>query len=136
MHHLSMIGAVVVHDHQDGDLMVCRGPEHAGRVHQIAIALDRDGNDTFVAISESRADRPRGSVAFAGSAGTTEKVVIFGRRPQAPIPLHAGRSETPFFVLDCVPQMCAHPSCTDRGRLPAIGGGSAYSFFHPTVVRA
>ena len=43
MHDLLVIGAIVVHHHQQRDLMVRRGPERARCVHQIAVAFDRDG---------------------------------------------------------------------------------------------
>jgi hypothetical protein len=42
MHHFLMIGAIVVHHAQQGNAMMGGGPEHAGRVHEIAVILDGD----------------------------------------------------------------------------------------------
>ena len=64
MHHFLMISAVVVHDHQQRNFVVRRGPKRARRVHQIAVALDGDGDDALVAIGECRADGSRRAVAL------------------------------------------------------------------------
>ena len=56
VHDLLVIGAVVVHDAQQRNLVMRRGPQHAGRVHQVAVGLD--------------ADREAAVLAFASAAPT------------------------------------------------------------------
>src|SRR5215470_2429407 len=136
MHHFLMISAVVVHDHQKRDFMMCRGPEHSGGVHQIAVALDGHGNDPFVAISESRAHRRWRAVSDARATRTAEEVVILSRREQVSIPLHTRDGHTPFLVLNRVPKRRGNPRGAYGRRIPAGGGHRAYSFFHPAIVRA
>ena len=40
VHHFLVVGAVVVHHREQRDPVLRRGPQHAGRVHQVAVALD------------------------------------------------------------------------------------------------
>ena len=68
LHQLLMIGAVVVHDDQERNAVVRRGPQHAGREHQVAVVLDADGEAAVLAIGERGADRCRRAVADAVAA--------------------------------------------------------------------
>ena len=40
-HHFLVIGAIVLHDDQQRNLVMRRGPQRAGRHHQVAVGLDR-----------------------------------------------------------------------------------------------
>ncbi len=67
VHALLMIGAIVVHDAEQRDLVMRGGPQDAGRVVQIAVALDVDGQAAVFAVGQRRADRGRSAVADAVS---------------------------------------------------------------------
>ena len=57
VHDLLVIGAVVVHDGKQGDAVVSRGPQHARRVHEIAIALGIDHQAAMLLMSQRGAYR-------------------------------------------------------------------------------
>src|SRR6476469_7535809 len=42
VHHLLMIAAIIVHHRQQWNLVPCRGPQHAGRIHEVAVRLEID----------------------------------------------------------------------------------------------
>src|SRR5262249_53957051 len=104
VHHFLVIGAVVVHHDQDRDLVMRRGPEHAGPVHEIAVVLDRHREDALVAVGERRADRRGRAVADTRAARAADEIIVLFRRPEILVPLHTGDRHAPFlFVLDDVP---------------------------------
>ena len=67
-HDLLMIAAVVVHDGEQRDLVMRRGPQHAGSVVQIAVVLDVDGQAAVFLVGQRRAHRRRSAVADAVAA--------------------------------------------------------------------
>ena len=68
VHHFLVVGAVVVHDAQQRNAVMRRGPQHAGRVHQVAVVLDVDRQPAVLLVGERRAHRRRRAVADAGAA--------------------------------------------------------------------
>ena len=64
------------------DLVMRRGPEHSGRVVQIAVALDVDGQAAMFAIGERRAHGGRCSVADARAALRADELIMFREIPQ------------------------------------------------------
>ena len=56
VHALLMIGAVVVHDVQHRDLVMRGGPQDSGRVVQIAVALNVDGQAAVFLVRQRRTD--------------------------------------------------------------------------------
>src|SRR5579871_3743237 len=55
LHHFLVVGAIVVHDVQHGNLVMRGGPQNSGREHQIAVALDVDGQAAIFAVGQRRA---------------------------------------------------------------------------------
>ena len=59
VHDFLVIRAVVVHHRQDGDPVVCRRPQHSWRIHQVAVALDRQADHRLrLAAFEALQDMP------------------------------------------------------------------------------
>jgi len=50
VHHFLVIGTVVVHHREQRDLVMGGGPEHAGRIHQVAVILDADAQPAVFAV--------------------------------------------------------------------------------------
>jgi len=65
LHHLLMIGAIVVHDGEQRNAVMRGGPENSRRVHQIAVALDVHRQAAVLAVRESRANRGWRAIADA-----------------------------------------------------------------------
>src|SRR4029450_6875719 len=114
-----MIGAIVMYHHQERNFMVRGGPKHAISVHQVAVALDGDGDDAFVAVGEGPPDTPRRRIADPRTAGAAEEIIIFRRRPEIAVPLHTGRGNAPFFILYGVVKSRRHARRAARARVPA-----------------
>ena len=53
VHHFLVIGAVVVHHAQQRNAVMRGGPQHAGRVHQVAVGLDRDREAAVLALASA-----------------------------------------------------------------------------------
>src|SRR5580700_4343535 len=60
LHQFLMIAAVVVHDGEKRDLVVARGPEDAGGVVEVAVALDIDTEAPVFLIGQRSTDCRRG----------------------------------------------------------------------------
>ena len=56
MHDFLVVAAVVVHHRKQRNLVPRRRPQHAGRVHEVAIRLEADRDAAEVAVGERRAD--------------------------------------------------------------------------------
>src|SRR5260221_9069414 len=82
LHHLLMIGAIVVHDGQQRNAVMRRGPQNAGCVHQVPVALDVHGNAAVLFVGQGRADRGRRAVADSVSARGTDELVILIKIPK------------------------------------------------------
>src|SRR3546814_6147183 len=71
VHHLLVIGAVVVHHVQDRDAVMRRRPQRAGRIEKVAVGLDVDDDALLVAMPQRQAhpdadpgaDRPAAAAA-------------------------------------------------------------------------
>ena len=119
-----MVGAVVLHDVEDRDLVVRRRPHRARAEHEVAVAAERDGEAAVLLVGERRADRGRQVIADAGAAGDAVPLV---RLLEVPQPMHPavadrGADHRPVLVLDLVVDLGAHPRGGDRACIPADRG--------------
>ena len=64
-------------------MVVRGGPQHAGRVVQIAVALNVDGQPAVLAVGERGADRGGRAVADAVRAMPADVLIVLGRNPTA-----------------------------------------------------
>ena len=76
VHQLLMIGAVIVHDVQQRNLVMRRGPQDAGSVVQIAVALDVHAQASVLLVRQRCADGGRRAVADAVCAVRADEVVM------------------------------------------------------------
>src|ERR1035437_10112827 len=121
VHDLLMVAAVVVHHGEKRNFMPRRGPQHARRVHQIAVGLDAHGEPAEIAVGERGADRPARAVAHAVTARRSEPVVVLLHRPEPVRPvadIAGGRHQRPIEVLDLRPDLHGEASRADRARIP------------------
>ncbi len=126
MHHFLVVAAVVVHHGELRDLVLCRRPQHARRIHQVAVGLDVDRDAAEVAVGERGAHRGRRAVADAEAAGAADPVMVLGERPQAVLPVaHVARlgNDRPVEALDRVVGFHHQARGADRARVPAERGG-------------
>ena len=65
VHHFLVIRAVVVHHRQQRDLVMRRRPQHAGRVEQVAVALDVHRQPAVLLVGQRAAHGRRRAVADA-----------------------------------------------------------------------
>ena len=128
VHDFLVIGAVVVHHRQQRNPVMRRGPQDAGRVHQIAVGLDADDEASVLLVRERRADGRRSAVADACAARRADVLIRLVERPQPHRPpAHEvdRRHERPVAVLDLRPQLGRQPRGADRARVPGIRGFGA-----------
>ena len=59
VHDLLVIRTVVVHDAEERNTMMCRGPNGAGRIHEIAVILDAHAKASVLSVRKRRPDRGR-----------------------------------------------------------------------------
>ena len=83
VHEFLVIRAVVVHHHEQWDVMMRRGPQYAGGVHQIAVAIDAHRQPPVFLVRQRGADRRRRAVAYARAARAADVLVVLGEIPQA-----------------------------------------------------
>ena len=76
VHDLLVIRAVVVHHREQRNPVMRRRPPHAGRVHEVAVALNRHRQPAVLLVRERGADRRGRAVADAGAAGAAERLVV------------------------------------------------------------
>src|SRR5580704_5648165 len=98
-----MIAAVVVHDGQQRNAMMRRGPQHAGSVVQIAIGLDAHRKTAMLAIGERGAHGSRCTIAHSTRALATDVLIMLVEIPQAARPTADETlpgNQRPIFVLD------------------------------------
>ena len=122
-HHFLVIAAVVVHDGQQRDAMMRGGPQHAGRVVQIAVGLDVDGQAAMLAIRQRRAHRGRCAVAHAARALPADVLIMLVELPQAVRPIADEAlpgNQRPVFVLDQRPQLGGQARQADGAGIPAV----------------
>ena len=125
VHHLLVIGAVVVHHGQQRDLVMRGGPQHAGRVQQVAVALDVHRQPPVLPVGQRAADRRRRAVADAGAARAAEVLVVLVEVPQPERPAAAVAAlghERPVLVPDLRPELRGQPRGADRRRVPRVRG--------------
>src|SRR5579863_7128795 len=106
LHYFLMIAAIVVHHAEQRNLMMRGSPEHSGRVHQIAVALDVDREAAVFAIGERRADSCGRAVADAVAALRSRIVIMLIHIPQPLRPIadkHGGGNERPVAIFNLVP---------------------------------
>ena len=100
-----------------------------GRVHQVAVGLDRHRQPAVPAVRERAADRRRRAVADAAAAGMAEPLIRLVEVPQPARPAAAvavvARDERPVLVLDLRPELGAQPRRADRARIPGVAGRHA-----------
>ncbi len=99
-------------------LCFAAGPQHAWRVHHVAVALDRDREASAnVAIAERTADRASHAVADAVAARAAEPLVVLlewpqPERPAADVARFALRATSQ--VLDLAPDFHRETRGADR----------------------
>ncbi|MGA8697796.1 MAG: hypothetical protein WB689_28965, partial [Xanthobacteraceae bacterium] len=52
MHHLLVIAAIVVHYGEQRNPVPRRSPQHARRIHQVTVGLDRDREPAHITVGE------------------------------------------------------------------------------------
>ena len=126
VHQLLMIGAVVVHDGQQRNLVMRGGPKDAGSVVEIAVALDVDADAPVFAIGQRRANRGGRLIADAIGSVAADVLVVLGEIPQAQGPIaeesHVG-DQRPVFAFEGVPQLGGDAGGADGAGVEAEGGG-------------
>ena len=65
IHQFLVPGPVVVHDIENRNLVMCRGPQCAGTEHQVAVPLDGDGQAAIFPVGQRRTQGRRSVVADA-----------------------------------------------------------------------
>jgi hypothetical protein len=81
-HDLLMVSAIIVHHIKHRQPAVRTGPQHAGRIHEITVALDRQRQASVLFVGERGAGCRGGAVTDAISAGWTRVVIVLGHVPQ------------------------------------------------------
>ena len=59
VHDLLMIRTIVVHDAEQRNAMVCRGPNGSRRIHEIAVILNAHAKSSVLAVRKRGANRRR-----------------------------------------------------------------------------
>jgi hypothetical protein len=81
-----VIAAVIVHDRQQRNLVMGRGPQNTRGVVQIAVGLNVDGQAAVLAICKSCADRRRSVVADTAGTLAADVVIVLVHVPQTARP--------------------------------------------------
>ena len=123
MHHLLEVAAVVVHDEEHRDLVLGGGPQHARRVHEIAVALIATVSRPCLRLASAAPTAAASAVADAVAAGIAEPVVMLVHASTACAansrPARRAETSDQSSPLICVPQLDAQPRRADRARIPA-----------------
>ena len=90
VHVFLVIGAVVLHDIEDRNLVMRGGPQRAGIEHEVAVAAERHREAAVLLVGKRRAERRRQIVADAGAAGAAVPLVRLVEIPQADAARTAG----------------------------------------------
>src|SRR5882757_1746054 len=126
VHEFLMVAAIVVHDAEKRDLVVRRGPQNPGGVHQVPIALDGNSEAAVFFVGEGRAQRGRGSVADAVAAGTSDGLMVFVEIPEThgPVadPWRCLGGKRPVLVFNLRPELGAQAGNADGAGIPSIRG--------------
>src|SRR2546422_813173 len=102
-HALIMETLVVVHDRQQGNVMIGGSPETTGTHHKLAVLLIVDRDPAVLLICNGRADCRGRALADPVSAGTANELVMSVEVPQLQRPiLEEGEigNQRPIFVPD------------------------------------
>ena len=83
LHHFLMIGAVVVHHGEQRNVVMRRGPQNSGGIHQIAVILDIHREAAVFPVGERRAHRGGRAVTDAVAAGAADVLIVLVEIPQA-----------------------------------------------------
>ena len=113
-----------------------RGPQHSGRVVQIAVALNAHAQTAMLAVGQCRAHRCRRLVADARSALRADVVVMLAEVPQARGPgtdEAVVRNQRPIVVLDLRPQFRREPRRADGAGVPGQRRQFTIAFAVPLV---
>ena len=114
-----------MHHVQHRDLVMRRGPQHSGRVVQIAVALNIDGQASMLFVGESRAYRGGRLIADTCAALRSDVMVGLAEVPQARGPgtdEAVVRYQRPIFILDLRPDLGGEACGGDRAGVPGDGG--------------
>ena len=126
VHQFLVVAAVVVHHRQQRDFVLGRGPQHAGRIHQVAIRLEAHRKAPEVAVGERRAYRGRCAVTDAVTAGAAEPVIMLFHRPQSRRPEKTGAvrpHQRPVKALDLREGFHHQARRANGAGIPAHGSG-------------
>src|SRR5262249_13269462 len=99
-----IVGAVIEHDHQHGDVVVGGGPQRARRVQEVAVVLDADADLAGPTERERHAHRDSHSSSRASAAGDAARAVRHFPEPSLPAAQGAVR-EDPVVVLNDGPDL-------------------------------
>src|SRR5579871_3346857 len=131
VHDFLMIGAVVMHDAQERNAVMRRGPKDSGSVHQIAVVLNAYAKSAVLAVSERCADRCRSGVADPRRATATDGSVGPIDVPEAKRP-GADRSraahQRPVLIANYIPDLGGQARGGNGARVPGIRRGIARLF--------
>src|SRR5262249_15139558 len=123
-HHLFLvIAAVVVHYVKHWQAAVSAGPQYAGRIHEVAIALGGHGHEPLLLVGKGGAGRRGRAVALAAAGRGSGEVIMLGHVPQAAMPrgtvVAGDGANRPILVADCLPELGGETAGGDRGCIPA-----------------
>ena len=82
-HDLLMIGAVVVHDGQQGDAVMDRRPQHTRGVVQVAVGLNVDRQPAVLPVGERGAHRRRRAIAEGARPLPADILIVLVEVPQS-----------------------------------------------------
>src|SRR5262249_24474547 len=82
MHHLLMVGTVIVHHAQQTDTVMSCGPEHARRVHEISVILDIHRQTPILLVCEGCSNSRWSAISHTCSAGAANVLVILVDIPE------------------------------------------------------
>src|SRR5207245_5153161 len=116
-HQFLMPRAIVVHDRQQGKLVMNCCPQDTGSVIQVTIALDID-DDAIAALCRQRsANRSRSTIAHAAcalSAQIAVRLIVIPKLHVVCAGATAWLSKPPGFVLAPRPKFGVHARCSCR----------------------
>ncbi len=104
--------------------MMRRGPEHAGRVEHVAVALDVHRQAPVLLVGERAAHRGRRPVADARAARVAQVLIVLLEVPEPEGPAAAVAAlgdERPVLVADDGPELGGHPPGADGRGVPRVG---------------
>ena len=85
-HYLRMVAAVVMHYVKYRQAAICAGPQHARRIHEIAIALDGYRQAPVLLVGKRSSSGRGRAIALAAAGRRTGEVIMLGHIPQPPMP--------------------------------------------------